>query len=67
MDDINNPTHYTKGSIEPIDFIMSWEMSFLEGNVIKYVTRAPYKNNELKDLEKARFYIEKLIEQAKEK
>ena len=36
---INTPPHYTQASIEPIDYIRAHEMSFCEGNVIKYVTR----------------------------
>ncbi len=58
-DIINYPEHYTKG-IEVIDYIMSKEFDFLEGNVIKYVSRYKYKNG-LEDLKKARFYLEKLI------
>jgi hypothetical protein len=38
-DVINKPSHYTQGSIEPIDFITANGMSFLAGNVVKYVTR----------------------------
>ena len=35
-------------------------MSFLEGNVVKYVTRYRMKNG-LEDLEKAKWYLERLI------
>jgi hypothetical protein len=56
---INHPNHYTKG-IECIDFIDSWDMSFIEGNIIKYVTRYKFKNG-LEDLKKARFYLDRLI------
>ena len=65
-DDINNPSHYTNG-IETADYIFSWEMDFFEGNVIKYVTRAPYKGTELKDLKKARWYLARLIERAEQR
>jgi len=58
-DIINHPTHYTKG-IESLDFIESWEMSFLEGNIVKYITRYKYKNG-LEDLKKAKFYLDRLI------
>lgn len=54
------PSHYTKGSIEPLDFITSNKMSFIEGNIIKYVTRYKYKNG-LEDLKKALVYLERLI------
>lgn len=65
-DDVNQPPHYTMGGIEVFDFITSWELSFTEGNVIKYVVRAPYKGSKLKDLRKARWYLDRLIEEAEE-
>lgn len=57
---VEHPTHYNKG-IETIDYIESWEMNFNRGNIIKYVTRSPYKGKELEDLKKARFYLEREI------
>ena len=66
-DKINQPYHYTAGGIECFDFINSWDMSFSEGNVIKYVTRAPYKGKELSDLKKARWYLDRLITAASAK
>ena len=59
-----NPQHYRQGSIEPWDFIVSQNLNFLEGNIIKYVTRAGKKNGEsrLDDLTKAATYLRKLIE-----
>jgi hypothetical protein len=56
--------HYQGGSIEPIDFIAANHMDFFSGNVVKYVTRAGRKDGEsrLKDLEKAKQYINWLIE-----
>jgi hypothetical protein len=60
-DMINTPPHYTQWGIEPIDFSISNNLNFCEGNVIKYVTRYKHKNW-LEDLKKARFYIDKLID-----
>ena len=62
-DDVSRPAHYTMGKIEVYDFISAWELSFAEGNVVKYVTRSPYKGNRLKDLQKARWYLNQLIEE----
>lgn len=62
-DMVNRPKHYSKG-IEPIEYIESWGMNFCEGNVIKYVTRAPYKGKYLEDLLKARNYLDRLIKKA---
>ena len=36
-------------------------MDYARGNVIKYVTRCPYKDDKLADLKKARWYLEVLI------
>jgi hypothetical protein len=64
---INHPEHYTKG-IETIDYIRSWNMDYVRGNIIKYVTRFPYKGTPLQDLKKAKWYLEYLIkEKEKEK
>ena len=62
----SNPQHYRQGSIEPWDFIVSQNLNFLEGNIIKYVTRAGKKDGEsrLDDLTKAATYLRKLIETA---
>ena len=64
MSNINHPQHYGKG-IEPIDIIESWDLNFSLGNAIKYILRAPYKNNELEDLEKAKWYLEREIKRLK--
>ena len=61
-DIINKPSHYNQGSIEQIDFIKSQNMSYIEGNIIKYTTRYKFKNG-IEDLKKAKWYLEKLIEE----
>lgn len=53
--------HYKKEKIQPIEYIMSNELDFCEGNVVKYITRWRHKNG-LEDLQKARHYIDFLIE-----
>tara|TARA_R110000787_G_scaffold102087_2_gene207859 strand:- start:2116 stop:2325 length:210 start_codon:yes stop_codon:yes gene_type:complete len=65
-DMVNHPDHYTKG-IETIEYINSWGMGYVVGNIIKYITRYPYKGTPLKDLEKARWYLDYLIKQEKNK
>ncbi len=62
LDIINNPPHYNQGSIEPIDFIKSQNMNYIEGNIIKYTTRYKFKNG-IEDLKKAQWYLDKLIEE----
>lgn len=61
-----NPSHYRQGNIEVIDFILDQDMDYLEGNVVKYVSRYKYKNG-LEDLQKALWYLERLIERNSKK
>lgn len=58
--------HYKSQGIQPWDFIVANNMGFLDGNVVKYVARYKQKNG-LQDLEKARHYLDKLIEVEKAK
>ena len=60
IDMVNHPQHYQHG-IEPIEYIESHDLNFNLGNVIKYVSRAPFKGTELEDLEKAKWYLEREI------
>lgn len=56
-----NPPHYTDCAIQPIDYIWANNLNFLEGNIVKYVTRHKAKNGK-EDLEKALFYLQMLID-----
>lgn len=53
--------HYAFQAIQPIDYIYGNNMGYMEGNVIKYVTRYKYKNG-AEDLRKAIHYLEMLLE-----
>ena len=53
--------HYSKLAIQPVEYINANHLTYLQGNVIKYVTRYKDKNG-LQDLQKARHYIDILIE-----
>jgi len=53
-------THYQK-KIQVWDFIVQNEIPYLEGCVIKYVSRWRDKGG-IEDLRKAQHYIQKLIE-----
>ena len=55
------PDHYGGSEIDVISFCQTNNLDFMQGNVIKYVFR--YKNkNGLEDLEKAKEYIDRMIE-----
>lgn len=53
--------HYRQGGIQPVEYIESNHLGFCEGNVVKYVTRHQHKGGR-QDLEKAKHYIDLLIE-----
>ncbi len=53
--------HYKKQAIQPWDYIVSNDIGFLEGCIIKYVSRYKDKGG-LNDLLKAKHFLEKLIE-----
>ena len=59
---VNHPSHYNKTSLEVIDAIDIWGLDFSEGNVIKYLLRAKHKNNAREDLEKALWYVQRLLD-----
>lgn len=61
IDMVNHPQHYSAHGIEPIDYIESHNLNFNLGNVIKYVSRAPFKGTEAEDLKKAKWYLEREI------
>lgn len=53
--------HYKALKIQPVEYIHANRIPYFEGNVIKYVTRWRGKGG-IKDLEKAKHYIDLLIE-----
>ena len=53
--------HYQTMKIQPAEFINKNEMKFAEGNAIKYICRHVNKGG-LQDLEKAKHYIDMIIE-----
>ena len=71
MEEVNHPNHYqSETGLEAWDVIEAFTSdlngveAFDTGNVIKYICRWKKKNG-LKDLEKAKFYIEHLIDHVK--
>jgi hypothetical protein len=60
-DPVKHPSHYTShpSGIECIQ--VTEHMSFCRGNAIKYIWRAGEKSNEVEDLRKAIWYLEREI------
>lgn len=74
-DNVNHPSHYTSGGIECIDAMKAmltgyeqrqittrYYWHFLAGQVLKYLWRWPLKERPLQDLKKARWYLDRLID-----
>lgn len=58
--------HYKGKVIQPWDYIVANNLDFLEGNIVKYVSRWRVKGG-MEDLLKAKHFLEKLIEVNKDK
>lgn len=69
MDNVNHPAHYggADNAYEAIKVIEAWNLDFCLGNVIKYISRAGKKegNSLIQDLEKAKWYLERRIQELK--
>ena len=53
--------HYADKAIQPWDYIVANNLGYLEGNVVKYVSRWKDKGG-VEDLKKAQHYLAKLLE-----
>ena len=65
-DPVNSPDHYNTGNIECIDAIKESMSSiafqgYLKGNCMKYLWRYDYKGKPVEDLQKAQWYLAKLL------
>ena len=61
-DKVNSPSHYKVGGIETIDFIEAKSLDYHLGNVVKYISRAEYKDDKLENLKKAQWYLNRAVE-----
>lgn len=71
---IEHPPHYNAGKFETIDVIedvvKNYKDSFVGyciGNVLKYLSRSPFKGTFLQDLKKAQYYLNAAITYIEEK
>ena len=68
VDMVNTPPHYTMGSIEcTVDICRApagaLQISWCQGNAIKYLWRYKHKGTSKQDLEKSIFYIKRIIQE----
>ena len=54
--------HYKSCKIQPVDYIVENNLTFLEGNVVKYITRHRRKGEGASDIEKVIHYCELILE-----
>jgi hypothetical protein len=70
-DKVNHPNHYGGefNTYEAIKVIEAWKLGFNLGNTIKYISRAGIKDpeREIEDLEKALWYLQREINNKKQK
>lgn len=70
-DKVNHPHHYGGefNTYEAIKVIEAWNLGFNLGNTIKYISRAGIKDpeREIEDLEKALWYLQREINNKKQK
>ena len=74
VDEVNHPTHYNhnKHGVEcnSIHTTFNWSddefKGYLKGNAIKYLWRYGYKDKPKQDLDKAQWYLNKLIEEIRD-
>jgi hypothetical protein len=64
IDNVNHPSHYggSENKYEAIRVIEAWKSCFHIGNVLKYLSRAGKKGDELEDLKKAMWYLKRKID-----
>jgi len=54
--------HYKDCKVQPIEYIVGNDLTFCEGNAIKYITRHRRKGEGRRDIEKAIHYLEMILE-----
>ena len=54
-------SHYKDCAIQPVDYIVENKLDFLEGNMVKYITRHKTKNG-IEDIRKVIHYAELILE-----
>ena len=68
---ISGGEYVEKFESQTAEYINSWNMSYSQGNVVKYVTRYNLKHEDLRkqreDLAKAKWYLNDLIVQLEKK
>lgn len=62
---VNHPKHYQGNGLEAIDVIEAFNLNFNLGNAVKYILRCGKKDNDLQELNKAIWYLERELKNRK--
>ena len=64
---VDHPQRYSSGKIEVIDVIEDWNLGFHDGKALKYIARHKHKENPERDIEKAIWYLQRHLENLRNK
>ena len=69
MSEVDHPAHYggADNTYETIRVIEAWGLGFALGNAVKYISRAGKKGDRLTDLKKAKWYLQREIDNEEKK
>ena len=59
---VNHPQHYAEHYDHEV-IELTQHLSFCQGNAVKYILRAPFKGTELLDLQKAEWYVRRMVDE----
>lgn len=65
VEEVDHPKRYNHGRFECIDVIEDLKLNFNLGSCLKYIWRLGEKNDEINELEKARWYLDREISRRK--
>ena len=66
MSDPNHPRYINETKLEVIEVIEDWDLGFHDGKAVECILRAKFKGQEIQDLEKALWYLDRYIKWRKE-
>lgn len=58
-----NPDYYRRGSIEVIEIIEAYELTYCLASALKYILRCGHKGNPIEDVEKALWFLKRELRQ----
>ena len=65
MESIMTPEHYNNSGVDVIDLCEAYNLSFVKGNIVKYICRAGKKEGEteVEALLKAKSYLDRALQE----